>query len=191
MDVDNNWALDLEEFKRAVRAPSTIEQLFVTLPISQILADAMPDMTWSDRLRQFGQKTPDEIEDICNEAMPFLKSIIRDTVKRIEVSVQTMDALKANQSARTGVKFEVPPEMSAGSVGDYHDGLTGKIGKKHITRLSVLQQYNICCCSLQGTLLWYISYTTTEWEFFAQATLSSETFRKLWRSNTAKASTAS
>jgi hypothetical protein len=129
MDVDKNGVLDLDEFKRAVRFPSTMEQLISTLPITQVFADAVLAMTGGDHLRQFGQITPDKIEDICNEAMPFLKFIMLDAVKKTEASFKTMDESKANQSASSGVKFEVPPEMSAGTVGDFHGGLTGRIGE--------------------------------------------------------------
>ena len=129
MDVDKNGVLDLDEFKRAVRFPSTMEQLISTLPITQVFADAVLAVTGGDHLRQFGQITPENIEDICNEAMPFLKIIMLDAVNKTEASFKTMDESKANQSASSGVKFEVPPEMSAGTVGDFHGGLTGRIGK--------------------------------------------------------------
>ena len=126
VDVNKDGVMDLEEFKKAVRFPTPIQQLISTLPITQIFADAMPDMMGNECLRQFGQVTPEQIEDICKEALPFLKTILTDAVTKVRVSLETMDKVEASRGAS---KFEVPPEMSAGSVEDFHGGLTGRIGK--------------------------------------------------------------
>jgi hypothetical protein len=125
MDVNNDGSLDLEEFKKAVRFPSTVQQLVMALPISQIFADAMPDEMGIDRLRQFGQLTPKQIEDICLESIPYVQSVIQDAVKNIRVSFEAMDSSEASKGTS---KFEVPPEMSAGTVGDFHGGLAERIG---------------------------------------------------------------
>ena len=128
MDVDNNGVLDLDEFKRAVQFPSTTEQLISTLPITQIFSDAVLAITGADHLRQLSQITPEQVEDICNEAIPFLKTVLRNAVEKTAASFKAMDESNANQSASTGVKFEVPSEMSSGSVHDFHLGLTGRVG---------------------------------------------------------------
>jgi hypothetical protein len=129
MDVNNNGVMDLEEFKKAVRFPSPIEQVISALPIAQVFSDAMPDAIGIDRLRQFCQLTPKQIEDICLAAMPFVKNIIQDAVTKLNASFEVTDKSKDGQGAR---KFEVPPEMSAGTVGDFHGGLAGRIGNTYL-----------------------------------------------------------
>jgi hypothetical protein len=125
LDVKNDGIMDLPQFKRAVQFPSTIEQLISTLPIPQIFADAMPLEEGTDHLRQFGQISPKQIKDICKLAMPFIENILNDAVKKIRASFAALDKSVEN---RVAVKFEVPPEMSAGTVGNFLDGLTGRIG---------------------------------------------------------------
>ena len=125
MDVNDDGAMDLEEFTRAVRCPTTIEQLIGTLPLSQIFADALPPSTGGESLRQFGQITPEQIKEICNEALPFVEKMLIGSVEKARIAVEAMDKFKSSNMAS---KYEVPPEMSAGTVNDFHSGLTGRIG---------------------------------------------------------------
>jgi hypothetical protein len=131
MDVNNDGGMDLDEFKRAVRFPSQIEQLIGTLPIPQVFSDAITEAIGMNSLRQFGQLTPKQIEDVCLAAMPFVTNIIRDAVAKINESFSEKDKSKDCQGAR---KFEVPPEMSAGTVADFHGGLAERIGNHFILR---------------------------------------------------------
>ena len=125
MDVNNDGVMDLEEFKKAVRFPSTIEQLMNTLPIHQLFSDAMPEELGSDCIQQFGQLSPIQIKVICQEIVPFMEKILQDTVDKTRASVE---ASKISEVNKSGSKFEVTPEMSAGTIGDFHGGLSGRIG---------------------------------------------------------------
>ena len=128
MDVNSDGVLDLEEFTRAVRFPSAIEQLISTLPITQVFTDAVLAMTGIDHLRQFSHITPKQIEDICTVVIPFVKKLLEDSAKKTRELFEAMDKSEASSSAK---KFEVPPEMSAGTVDDFHKGLAGRIGMLH------------------------------------------------------------
>jgi hypothetical protein len=147
MDANNDGVMNLEEFKRAVQSPSTIEQLIYTLPISQIFADAMPDMKGTDRLRLFGQLTPEQIDGIIQAAIPYLKSTFEDAVDKVKISEEAKEKSKINQI--TG-KFEVPPEMSAGTVEDFHGGLPARIGMpvRNKTTHCVLCVHFIAVCMI-------------------------------------------
>ena len=126
VDVNNDGVMNLEEFKRAVRFPSTMESFFCTLPIIQIFADAMPGEMGNDlRLRQFGLLTPEHIDVVCRESMPFVIQVIKDAVEKVRTSFEAMDCTEACQSAS---KFEVPAEMSAGTINDFFGGLDERIG---------------------------------------------------------------
>ena len=133
MDANNDGFMDLEEFKRAVQSPSTIEQLIKTLPLSQIFADAMPAIKGDDRLRLFCQLTAEQIEGIIQGAIPYIKTIFEDAVAKIKISEDAKDKSRANQGAG---KFEVPPEMSGGTIEDFYGGLSARIGMRNeMTRL--------------------------------------------------------
>jgi Ca2+-binding EF-hand superfamily protein len=129
LDVNHDGVMDLEEFKKAVRLPSKIEQFVSGLSIWRVFADAMPGDKGVDRLRQFGELTAEQVENICLIAMPFVRSIIQDAAKKLKASFEAMDAHESNQIAK---KFEVPPEMSAGTVHDFHFGLAGRIGTSYL-----------------------------------------------------------
>jgi hypothetical protein len=127
MDASSDCHMDLENFKRAIQTPSTLEQLMSTLPIHLILADAIPEIQGFDRLRLFSQITPEQIDDIIREAIPFLNTVLKEAADKTRIALESKDKSKVNPSAS---KFEVPAEMSAGTVKDFHGGLTSRIGRK-------------------------------------------------------------
>jgi hypothetical protein len=128
MDANDDGVMDLEEFKRAVQSPSTIEQLINTLPISKIFADAMPEMKGTDRLQLFCQLTSEQIDGIIQAAIPYLKSTLEDAVDKVKISEESKEKSRANQLSG---KYEVPPEMSAGTVEDFYGGLPARIGMRN------------------------------------------------------------
>jgi Ca2+-binding EF-hand superfamily protein len=127
VDVNNDGVMDFEEFKRAVQYPSAIEQLISTLHINKIFADAfmVPDIMGDEPLRQFGQISSEQIKEICKAAIPFLETALTEAKEKIRVSYEAMDK---SEASKRGKKFEVPPEMSAGTVEDFHRGLSGRVG---------------------------------------------------------------
>ena len=123
-DLNSDGVLHLEEFKKAVRFPSTIEQFISTLPITQVFADAMPDETDTEsRLRRFSRISEKQVDEICEVIMPFLGKMIKEAVKETQVSFAAMD-----KSSASNIKFTLPDEMPSGTVGDFHRGLTARIG---------------------------------------------------------------
>jgi Ca2+-binding EF-hand superfamily protein len=125
MDLNSDGVLDQEEFIKAVRFPSTLEQFISTLPIIQIFTDAMSEETDQEsRLRQFSRISEKQVEDICKVIMPFLEKLIKDAVKETKVSFEAMESSASN------TKFMVPDEMPSGTVEDFHRGLPARIGKK-------------------------------------------------------------
>jgi hypothetical protein len=151
MDMNNDGVMDLEEFKKAVRFPSPMERVISALPIAQVFADAMPAAIGVDRLWQVGQLTPKRIEDICLAAMPFVKKIIQDAVTTLNAS---FDVKKKSEDGQSAKKFEVPPEMSAGTVEDFHGGLAGRIGIHiYFSQAHIFQSCALCCGFAQSCLL--------------------------------------
>jgi hypothetical protein len=128
LDVNNDGVMDLEEFKKAVRFPSPIEQLLSAFPFSQIFADAMAAVLneagiMHPCLREVSQLTQEQIKEMCLAAMPFVRNVIQDEVAKLKSSFEVMDKAEAIRGA---TKFEVLPEMSSGSVQDFYGGLSGR-----------------------------------------------------------------
>ena len=144
-DLNSDGVLNLEEFKKAVRFPSTIEQFISTLPITQVFADAMPDETDTEsRLRRFSRISEKQVDEICEVIMPFLGKMIKEAVKETQVSFAAMD-----KSSASNIKFTLPDEMPSGTIGDFHRGLTARIGKNFIKSYFCIQNHNaifyLCC----------------------------------------------
>ena len=125
MNVKDDGFMDFDGFKRAVHIQSPIEQLIRTLPVTEIIADAMRRDKARDLLRCFSETSTDQIKEICIVLVPFLESVLLDTVEKLKLSFGVLDKSKSSKGA---AKFEVPQAMSAGTVEDFFGGLASRIG---------------------------------------------------------------
>ena len=123
--VIRDGGLVWEEFKSVALVPSTVEQMIKTLPLSQLIADAMLIEKGKDPLRALSEISPEQVKDSCSVVMPYLEKVLDDAVRRLKVSFELMESLETGKGAG---KFEVPAEMSAGTVQDFFGGLHARIG---------------------------------------------------------------
>jgi hypothetical protein len=127
--LHNDAVMDLEGFQKTVRFPSPIEQLLNAFQLSHIFSDAMSAVLYEEGinrpgLRQASQLTPAQIEEMCLAAMPFVIKIIQDEVTKLKASFEVMDTAEVDRGA---TKFEVLPDMRAGSDQDFHGGLSDRV----------------------------------------------------------------
>ena len=126
LDTNTDGVLDFDEFKHAVNTPSTIEQLISSLSISQLVADAIPKEKGKDEMRIFSRMSTEQMKEMCRVLMPFLENTLVEAAADLKKAFEKIDhAITAAQAAS---KYQVPPEMSAGKVDDFFDGLSARVG---------------------------------------------------------------
>ncbi len=93
MDVENNKALDLDHFRRAVQKPFPIEQAVSALPLSRLIASSVPglgSLNIEDHLEAFSKLQDDEVSAMTSavsfELKKLLLIMVHDLRKRYEVS---------------------------------------------------------------------------------------------------------
>ena len=123
LDMDS---LGLDEFRRAAEGPWSGEVWAQSLPLAQLLSDALPACSGCHRLRAISSLTAEEIRAV---AEGFSEALQRLLAERVE---QLRDALAATDGHTEGPgphrKFEVVP-MSCGRIEDFHGGLAKRVGE--------------------------------------------------------------
>jgi len=127
MDTSGDGVLDFEEFKRAVQYPGPIEQWAKTLPLAQLLSNAVPVQEDVDALRAVSRLSSADIELTCTAFAYGLKRIITEHVQSLRSSFEVRD-LKAAHPDYQAAKFEVFT-LSCGKIKDFHKGISGRVGE--------------------------------------------------------------
>lgn len=134
MDVNNDGGLSSDEFKRTVhvayeRVLGPYELWARSLPLAQILADALPSPTGvlhKDRhLRFVSNFQGSEIEEVVRAFATGLKRMLQESCSVLKQAYEEMDR---NKGAGAGDKFEVFT-ASCGRIQDFHKGMTQRVGK--------------------------------------------------------------
>ena len=144
MDLDENGVLDYEEFKRAVAQPLTqLEQWASMLPLAGLLASSLPISSGhgDQPLRDLSRLSEDQIDAAVEAFRGGLTRLLMDAKTKLRQMFQDADrkAHDAAQDLASGVsvvsKFKTF-KMSTGTVADYHDHLSSRIGKFRLTWVS-------------------------------------------------------
>ena len=135
MDVNNDNGLSLEEFTKAVhvayeRVLGPYELWARSLPLSQILADALPISTSNagekdNHLRFVSEMDSNTIDEVVKAFAYGLKRMLQDNCTLLKKAYAKMEE---NQNALgAGDKFEVYI-AKAGRIEDFHKGMTELVG---------------------------------------------------------------
>jgi hypothetical protein len=130
VDLNNDGGVDLLEFTRALQITSAIEQWAGSLPLSQMLSDAilgMEDKEAPDPLRKLSQITADYVGQVCDVFKKGLNKVVLEAIDALRKSFEEMDKLEAKNDAAE--KFQVI-KMSVGSVEHFHQGLAARLGEQ-------------------------------------------------------------
>ena len=120
--------LDFQEFFSFVNTPSPVEEWVRSLPLSQLVADAMPTEDRSHRkdpLRYLSSISPDQLTISCEEIKKYLMKILQEQLAVLRKAFENLDR---HVTADSNKKFQIE-NMSFGNVDDFHEGLATRIGK--------------------------------------------------------------
>jgi Ca2+-binding EF-hand superfamily protein len=128
VNLNFNGCIKFDAFKHLVLAPSPAEVWAKTLPLSRLLADALPKSD-CDHLRVISSLTSEEADHVAEEVCAALKVVLLRYVTQLKSSFQSMDkqVLKDDSEVHANSKFAIT-KMAAGSIRHFYEGLEGRIG---------------------------------------------------------------
>lgn len=128
-DLNNDGVLDFDEFSSLVSTPSQVEEWVGGLPLTQMVADALPRVAGlrADQLRQLSNATLKDLEVSCEIIKEGLLQILQEKLAVLKTAYKKLDSQTA---AGSNSKFQIS-KMSVGNIADFHKGLTTRIGERH------------------------------------------------------------
>jgi hypothetical protein len=128
MDMNDDGFLELSEFRRAMNTRSVFEQFILqTIPLHEIISSALPRKPGTLPLDVFRGLTCYEITDMVQAVSITLKNVITEKVVQLRESWEASKA-KEFHNGENNSKFLLV-ELKAGSIQDYHNGLSGRVGE--------------------------------------------------------------
>ena len=137
-DRNKDGRLDMNEFTRAMQAPSPLEEWARSLPLAQLLVDALPRRAGHDSLRTAGQLTQEEIDAVADGFAYGLRRLLTERVEQLCESFASMDSSpvpEGGAAASSKYQFDVP-KLRCGSIADFHVGLASRIGRTPRPRIA-------------------------------------------------------
>jgi hypothetical protein len=134
MDTDKNGSIDLEEFKAAVRIPSTVEAWAKTIPWWRPIADCMPVRRGTNSLRAVAEMTAEEVAYVAEVVRDEICRMLGEQVAALRDAFKKMDAKAKDSEGLASSKFQTF-KASTGGAKEYYHGLTGRVGEWSILDL--------------------------------------------------------
>ena len=132
-------SLGLDEFQQAAQGKWAGEVWAQSLPLAQLLSDALPDCAKCHRLRAISSLTAKEIRAVVEGFSEALERVLTERVESLRKSLLAMDEYE--EGPRPNRKFQVV-SMSCGRIEDFHGGVTKRIGE-----LSLGGWFAFDCCT--------------------------------------------
>jgi hypothetical protein len=135
-DINKDSVLDFEEFSRAVRLPSKLEQYLSTLPLAKLLAFCLTSAHESiaesnDPVRAISRLSPDTLAMGAAIFHEGLKRLLDDTRSKLRVCY---DELERKAAQGTNSKFQTFT-MNCGTLENFSDGLSNRVGEQFLCKL--------------------------------------------------------
>jgi hypothetical protein len=119
----NRHEIDLDEFLLLAERPRVVDEWARSLPLADVLADAIPRMPGLDPLHVVSRLSTDEIAVICQAMLPGIERILAEAVSALKAQFQPSKDINWG----TESKFNLIP-ISCGKIADFHKGVQGRIG---------------------------------------------------------------
>ena len=127
INLNFNDFIRYNAFKHIVLSPSAAEVWAKTLPLSRLLADALPKLSDCNHLHVISSLTTQEAGYVAEEVCAALKEVLMRHVGQLKSSFQSMDKQVLKDEVHANSKFEVA-KMAAGTIQHFYAGLEGRIG---------------------------------------------------------------
>jgi hypothetical protein len=136
-DIDEDGGLDLDEFHRAINRPSELEQWCSTLPLAKLLsfcletpladAAAASHAILADPVRRVSELSPQDLDRVAEEFWGGVRRLLGEQASQLNRCYAELDQKAVERADGSSAKFQTF-SMSAGTVEDFHKGLTNRVG---------------------------------------------------------------
>ena len=139
-DTSYNKTLEFGEFQQVVNAPDEL-QLWFSEKQLPLAANALRPLVGRsrDQLKQLSQLSPADIDHsaaaICSAIPGMLKDLHQELHGAFAIQFRIENEMKAQPS-----KFNDFYKMACGDIGDFHKGLTGRVGMPHLNFKNAMRQ---------------------------------------------------
>jgi len=130
LDANGDGMVSFDEATKFLEWPDPVQRWAASLPLAELLADAMPVVNREDALEEISRLDDTLISAICEGLQLGLQRLIIENVKLLRegLEAQRSKAQGQEQDAGASTKFRVI-KMNAGSVEDFHKGLEDRVGR--------------------------------------------------------------
>jgi hypothetical protein len=137
-DIDQDGGLDLEEFRWVIARPTELEQWCSTLPLAKLLgcclddtladaATASPHAALADPVRRVCSLSPQDLDRVSKDFCEGARRLLAEQASQLKRCYAELDHKAAEAGDGSSGKFQTF-SMSAGTVEDFHKGLTDRVG---------------------------------------------------------------
>jgi hypothetical protein len=124
-DFTNKIGLDVQDFFSVLSKPSISEEWVKTLPVCEIIADAIPKVPGIRPLKVISELSEEQISVLCQAVLHGLQKILWISSRKLH---DAFTAMESKAKADGEGKFSLVP-MTCGTIKDFHAGIEGRIGE--------------------------------------------------------------
>ena len=131
-DLNKDGGLDFQEFSLLLAKSTPIEEWAGTLPLAQIVADALPrnDCRNKEQLRYLSRISRDQLEESCVAITEGVRRALHEQLAALKEAFERLDGQEAAAS-NASKKFQIC-KMSVGDISNFHQGLAARIGDYYL-----------------------------------------------------------
>jgi hypothetical protein len=129
--------IDDADRRIGLEAPSPIEEWVRAMPLSKLVADAMPkndSCLGKDQLRYLSEISLEELKETCEVIRDHMFKTLQEQLIILKKAYTQLDTQIA---AGSNEKFKLS-KMSVGNIENFHQGLSSRIGKIHAPLLKII-----------------------------------------------------
>jgi hypothetical protein len=147
-DLSESGYVDYSEFAAMVdRIHGADEEWASTLPLAQLLADCMPIRKEADPVQAVSRLCDTDLETIVTCFGEGLKRMLHEEIAKLKRAYARMQR-KIEEASSAPAKFAVAPQMQSGSIDDFHEGLSARVGDPHLDFGKAMEAEH---CSTEGS----------------------------------------
>jgi hypothetical protein len=172
-DANSNKTLEFGEFQQVVNEPDEL-QLWLSEKQLPLAADALRALIGrgNEQLKIMSQLSPADIDHAATATCSIIPGMLKELHQELQGAFAIQSQVEADMKADPS-KFNDFYKMACGTISDFHNGLTGRVGMPHLNFKNAMRQEHCerAGCDVQFTTGNYKITTTPkrEWQYILES----------------------